>query len=103
MFPGFDPTFPVRMFRTNVVPAAVPFDCHNSTPLLPSSALKINVLPKATKFDGEEPRRPRWISLTKVVPAEVPSDFQSSYPPTPSSALKNNVPLTFVKLRTPAP
>ena len=83
------------MFLTSVVPAAVPSLFHSSRPLVPSSALKIELAVEAGEdCEGKLPSTPGRMSFTITVPAAVPSLFHSSRPLAPSSAVKNRVPST---------
>ena len=56
--PGDALALPALMFRTRVVPVAVPLLCHNSWPRVPSSATKNKVVPTAVSFSGNEPAMP---------------------------------------------
>ena len=85
------------MSLTETVPANDPSDFHNSSPFVPSSAVKKSDEPTATKFAGPALPEPALISFTIVVPPDVPSDFQSSIPFTGSVARKNNVEPTAVR------
>src|SRR5215212_7404049 len=114
---GLELPLTVLMSLTSVVPFSVPSLFHSSTPCLPSSAAKNNVLPQAVGVSGwlqplGMPQSPclqrapggksRLMSLMSVVPFAVPSVFQSSSPCFLSHALKNVV-LGDVDTKSSAP
>src|SRR5687767_9758923 len=84
---------PLRMSRTNTVPATVPSDFHSSYPCVPLLATKNSVPLTLVKPQGFALALPLRMSLTMDVPAIVPSVFQSSKPLVPLFAAKNAKPL----------